>query len=47
MLWKYETTPLLTSEEISQYEKWAKQSGFPAECITATGATQTPRIQDN
>jgi pyruvate formate lyase activating enzyme len=47
MLWKYETTPLLTSEEISQYEKWAKQSGFPAERITATGATQTPRIQDN
>ena len=47
MAWEYETTPLLTREELSQLENWAKQSGFPVERIIATGATLTPPIQDD
>jgi pyruvate formate lyase activating enzyme len=46
-IWEYESTPLLTCDELSQLENWAKQSGFPADRIIATGATQAPYIQDN
>jgi pyruvate formate lyase activating enzyme len=47
MVWEYASTPLLTREELNHFEGWAKQSGFPAERIVATGATQTLRSQDN
>jgi pyruvate formate lyase activating enzyme len=39
MIWEYETTPLLTYDELCQLENWAKQSGFPVDRIVATGAT--------
>ena len=47
MNWEYAATPLLTCEELSQMEYWAKQSVFPAERIIATGATQLLPIADD
>jgi len=47
MNWEYSATPLLTCEELSQMEYWAKQSVFPAERIIATGATQLLPIADD
>jgi len=45
MAWEYETTPLLTQQDLDQLEYWARQSGFPAERTIATGATQPPTAQ--
>jgi pyruvate formate lyase activating enzyme len=45
--WEYETTPLLSRDELSQLENWARHSGFPAERISATGATRTPYFQED
>jgi pyruvate formate lyase activating enzyme len=47
MVWEYASTPLLTRDELNHFEGWAKQSGFPAERIVATGATQTLHSQRN
>jgi len=46
-IWEYESSPLLTCDELSQLEDWAHQSGFPAERIIATGATLPLPIQDD
>jgi pyruvate formate lyase activating enzyme len=42
MTWAYADTPLLTSEELDQFETWAKETGFPSHRILATGAVQVP-----
>lgn len=42
MDWDYASTPLLTEDELTQLENWAKESGFPSDRVIATGATQVP-----
>jgi pyruvate formate lyase activating enzyme len=39
MAWEYADTPLLSSDELTQAERWARQSGFESKRVTATGST--------
>jgi pyruvate formate lyase activating enzyme len=40
--WLYAETPVLTQEELIQFERWAKQAYQEPEKVIATGATQVP-----
>ena len=40
MEWAYADTPLLTQEEICQFEDWAKNAGLSADRVLATGAAR-------